>query len=119
MTYTVIETITDENRENESRSLVQIVKVADKHAAIDFDKEDFVSVDTFRFEAGWVVVNDNTKIELTRVLMSCEDGHNHGVYYQSPRELTLWEAMYAIGEIAEAPELGNPAHADTDKDGNN
>lgn len=120
MTYTIEETITDENRADESRSLVQLVKLDKAHAAIDFDNEDFVSVDTLRFETGWVIIDDKgTKVELTRLLMSCESGHNHGVYYQSPRELTLWEAMYAIGEIAETPEPGSPAHADTDKDGNN
>jgi hypothetical protein len=45
-------------------------------------------------------------VQVTRLLASCKEGHDHGVYYQSPNMLELWEVMFSIGEVNTAPEKG-------------
>lgn len=98
MSYEVIKTIED-NHTDEQSSLVQVVEVSRQHVAIDFENEQYVDVQRFRFETGNVRLDENTNLEITRLLMTCSDDHNHGVYYQAPRKMELWEAMFAIGEV--------------------
>jgi hypothetical protein len=98
MSYEIIKTV-DTSKTDGQENIVQIVKVSRNHVATDFDNEQFVDVDTFRFESGHIVLGDGVKLEITRVLMTCDEGHNHGVYYQAPRQMELWEAMFAIGEV--------------------
>lgn len=103
MTYKIVKTIEDKKSEEET-SLVLIVETETEHLAVDFEKSRYTKVTRWRFESGFVRLHDNAKLEITRLMMSCESDHAHGVYYQAPRQLELWEAMFAIGESpAEAP----------------
>lgn len=97
MTYTIVQELPADKSEGQE-SHVTLVKTSTKHNAIDFDKEGFVQVEHFRIESGFIELSPEIRIEITRVLQSCPEGHNHGVYYQSPRQLTVWEAMFAVGE---------------------
>ena len=108
MTYSITKTLEDSTTEDE-RSLVQLVEFTNVHRAVDFEKSDFVEVTTFRFESGWVRLPDGNRIEVTRLLMSCEKGHDHGVYYQSPRAMELWETCFAVGETDGVPVSDNNA----------
>ncbi len=97
MSYEVTKTIAEETTDTQ-HGLIQLVKLDRKHTAADFEQQTYVDVDTFRFESGWVRLDDTTKVEVTRLIMSCSDAHDHGVYYQAPRVMELWEVMFAIGE---------------------
>lgn len=99
MTYKVEREIESETTEDQ-RHVVQLIKVSRPHVAIDFAKEQYTDVDLFRFESGYVTL-EGAKVEITRLLISCEKGHDHGVYYQAPRELSLFETMFAVGELEE------------------
>jgi len=111
--YEITKTLAD-TKSDKSVELIQMVKLSQKHAMVDFAAGDYVAADTFRFESGWIQVDEDTRIELTRLLSSCDSEHDHGVYYQAPRHMTLWETMFAIGEI---PADGiDPFENDTDKD---
>lgn len=98
MSYTIIKTLED-RKDDEETTLVQIVETEREHTAIDFEKARYTRVKRFRFESGFIRLDENTKVEITRVVMSCESDHAHGVYYQAPRQMSLWEAMFAIGEV--------------------
>jgi hypothetical protein len=98
MSYKIIKTIED-NKSEEETSLILIVETEHEHVAVDFENSRYTKVNRFRFESGFIRLDNDTKIELTRVLMSCEKDHAHGVYYQAPRALELWEAMFLIGEV--------------------
>jgi hypothetical protein len=106
MTYKVLKTIEDKTSDDE-RSVIQIVEVSSPHVAADFEDDRFVEVILFRFETGWLRLDEHTKYEVTRLLCSCESDHNHGVYYQAPRQMELWEAMFAIGETDGLPVTEN------------
>ena len=108
MTYNIKETI-----EQSSDHVVQIVTTSKPHNCVDFEREGYTEVDTFRFESGFVQLDDTTKIEITRILMSCEKGHDHGVYYQAPRQMDVWEAFFALGETPE--DTGLLSELDKDK----
>lgn len=97
MTYTLAATVEDSTTDVE-RSLVQMVDVSIDHLIPDFEDRTFRSVNRFRFETGYQILDDGRKVECTRILMSCKKDHNHGVYYQAPRAMELWEAMFAVGE---------------------
>jgi hypothetical protein len=97
MSYEITETLEDTTTDDE-RILVQMVILSRPHTVVDFENQEYVKVDKFRFESGWIQLDSDTRIELTRVLQSCSSGHDHGVYYQAPRHMELWEAMFAIGE---------------------
>lgn len=98
MTYN-IEKQPTEHKDDQQRTVSQLVKVGKAHTMADFDRDTFVDVEYFLFESGHIQLDDNTKVELTRIWASCEEGHPHSVYYQSPREMELWEAMFSIGEV--------------------
>jgi len=107
MTYTITETL-----EESDDATVQLITLNAPHNAVDFEANGYTEVDTFRFESGHIELDGGAKIEITRLLMSCEKAHDHGVYYQAPRQQTLWETMFAIGEL---PADTTPL-ADIDKD---
>lgn len=98
MTYKLIKTVED-IKDDDQAAIVQMVSVANPHTVIDFANRSYKDIDHFRFESGYVKLDETTTIEITRVLLSCEDEHDHGVYYQAPRQMELWEAMFAIGEV--------------------
>ncbi len=98
MTYTLTKEITTSTSEHEVVN-VAMVEVDKPHTVVDFENGKYVQVDTFKFESGWIQVDENTKVEVTRLLQSCDKEHDHGVYYQAPRQMELWEAMFAIGEV--------------------
>jgi hypothetical protein len=99
MTYEIVKTL-EEYTDEKQHGVVMIVKVNSPHVSLDFSDKAFHDITTFRFESGWVQVDENTKLEITRLLASCSEDHDHGVYYQAPREMPLWEAMFNIGEIS-------------------
>jgi len=111
MGYAILETISKIESDGQVE-LTQLVKLDRKHTTIDFDKQQFVDVDKFKFETGWTRLDGDTKVEITRLLSSCDKGHNHGVYYQAPRHMELWEVMFAIGEVnADAVDPHDPKAA--------
>lgn len=99
MTYTVLKTLED-SKEDALVALTQLVKLDRKHTVVDFQRQGYTACDTFLFESGWVIPKGtDSKVEVTRILLSCESGHDHGIYYQAPRQMELWEALFAIGEL--------------------
>jgi hypothetical protein len=109
MSYEVVKTYPIEKVEG-SESTQILLKLDKKHASILFRENDIIFTDYFRYESGWVNVSDINpdfgKVQVTRLLASCKEGHDHGVYYQSPNMLELWEVMFSIGEVNTAPEKG-------------
>jgi hypothetical protein len=97
MTYTIIKTIEDKKSDEET-SVILIVETDTEHVAVDFENSRYTKVKRWRFESGFVRLDDESRVEITRLLMSCSSDHAHGVYYQAPRQMELWEAMFAIGE---------------------
>jgi len=96
----------------EGESHILLVKTDKKHPVILFKEQDVVLTDHFRVEFGWAdysKIHENyeqfTRVECTRVLASCPEGHDHGVYYQSPTMQELWQVMYAIGEVNSGEEI--------------
>jgi hypothetical protein len=96
MTYKITKTI-----EQSDTALVQVVQTSTLHNAVDFENNGYTQIDKFRFESGSIELEDGAKIEITRLLMTCDKDHDHGVYYQAPRKQTLWETMFAVGETPE------------------
>lgn len=99
MTYKIVKTIEDMSSERD-RAHVAILETDNQHLAVDFESQQYVFVNRWRFESGWTDV-DGQRVEVTRVLASCEKDHGHGVYYQAPRHMEIWEAMFALGESPE------------------
>lgn len=113
MAYTILQKLEDVHEEK-LVAVSQLIKLDREHVVVDFERKGYTSCDTFLFESGWVILHGtDTKVELTRILCSCDKAHDHGIYYQAPRQMELWEALFAIGEL---DALGAPADLDKGDD---
>lgn len=103
--YEIIREVENNTTEKGSQKST-LVRLGRPHVVANFEKEDFVVVDIVLIESGWVdlsAISEGTysKFECTRVVASCESGHDHSlVLYQAPRQMDLWEALFSIGETA-------------------
>jgi hypothetical protein len=107
MSYEVVETYPTETSEFGESSMA-LVKLDKKHAHILFADGGVIFTEYFKYQSGWADVSSVNpefgKVRVTRLLASCKDGHDHGVHYQTPGLVELWEAMFSIGEVNAMPD---------------
>ena len=115
MGYKIVKEISQTKDEVQETKEVMI-KTDREHNMYSFEDGRYGATDTFVLQTATTHITDpvDAVIEVSRLVISCEKGHDHGVYYQAPRVMDVWEVMFAIGETGDHPEFFEAEETNTD-----